>query len=447
MTGRRSSKIRMSRRGLLAGAGLSLAATPFLPMLQSHAGGDGPPKRLLLLFSPCGTIRDQWLPTGTETDFTFGQILEPLALNHQGNVTVLDGIDYNGGGGGNNHMAGPSRFACGSGLLAGSEFSGGGDASSGWGSGISLDQAYAAEVGKFTPFSSLELGVRVNSANPRTRMAYSGPNQPIAPETNPQEVFNRLFSEFGASAAELAQLKAERRSVIDVVKAQTDALHAEVAAGDKLKLDAHLDGIREIEDRLELEANYGDSCEVPMFEDPGDHNATDNYPAVSRLQIDLLVMAFACDLTRSATFMWNGSTSGQTFPWLGISTGHHDLSHEGDSNTDAQNDLVTINRWYAEEIAYLLDRLAAIPEGDGTMLDNTIVLWGNELGKGNSHTRTEIPLLLAGGANLGLPQGRLLEYDGVENNRLLVSIAQLLGMQVDTFGTNDNGSGPLPGLV
>jgi hypothetical protein len=446
MARRRIIQPAFSRRSFLAGAGLSLAATPFIPLLESRAAGDGPPLRLLMLFSPCGTIRDNWLPTGSETDFTLGSILAPLSANHQGNIIVLDGIDYNGGGAGNNHMAGPSRFTSGSNLLAGTEFTGGGDASSGWGGGTSIDQAYAAISGEFTPFSSLELGVRVTSANPRTRMAYAGPNQPIAPETNPDEVFSRLFSEFGASAAEVAQLRAERRSVIDVVKAQTDSLYGQVSTADKLKIEAHLNGIREIEDRLDLEATQGESCEVPIFDSIGDHNATDNYPAVSRLQIDLLVMSLACDLTRSATLMWNGSTSGQTFPWLGITTSHHDLSHEGDSNDQAQADLTAINAWYAGEVAYLLDKLAAIPEGDGTMLDNTIVLWGNELGKGNSHTRTTIPMVMAGGTNAGFTTGRFLQYDGVENNRLLVSILHALGIDVDSYGTSDSGSGPLPGL-
>jgi hypothetical protein len=442
MARRRGFNHRFTRRGFLASAGLSVAATPFVPLLEPQAA-DGLPLRLILLFSPNGTIHERWAPTGTESEFTLGEILMPLEANHQGNIIVLDGIDYNSGGAGNNHMAGPSRFTAGSGLLAGSEFSGGGDASSGWGAGKSIDQEYADVAGLETPFRSLELGVRITSTNPRTRMAYSGPDQPIAPEVDPTAVFDRLFTEFTQSAEEVERIRAQRRSVIDVVKAQTDALEQQVGLADKLKIEAHLHGIREIEKRLD--SGLG-SCDVPMLGDPLDHLDTDNYPAVSRLMIDLMVMAMACDLTRAATFMWSGSTSGQTFPWLGITTGHHDISHEGDSNGGAIDDLVAINTWYAGEFAYLLDRLAETPEGDSTMLDHTIVLWGNELGRGNSHTRTTIPLVMAGGGAAGFVTGRYLQLDGVANNRVLVSILNALGIEVDTWGTTDNGTGGLAGL-
>lgn len=435
---------RFSRRTFFTGAGVTLAAAPFVPLMQSRAA-DGAPLRLVLLFTANGTIRDAWLPSGDETDFTLGPILTPLAA-HQDKLVVIDGIKYNSGGAGNNHMAGPSKFTCGSGLLAGGEFTGGGDATSGWGGGKSIDQAYADVAGQETPFNSLELAVRVTSANPRTRLSYSGPNQPIPPESSPYAVFERLFSEFGASAADIAQLKAERKSVIDVVKTQIETLENEVAPEDRLKIEAHLDGIREIEVRLESANNFGAACEEPMLGPEMDHLANDNYPAISRLQLDLLVMAFACDLTRSSSFMWNGSTSGQTFPWLGINTSHHDLSHEGDSNTAAKNNLVEINTWYAGEVAYLLDKLAAIPEGDGTMLDNTIVLWGNELGKGNNHTHKQVPFVLAGGKNAGIVGGRFLKVTDVANNRLLVSVLDALGVAVDTYGDLDDGTGGLPGL-
>ena len=435
---------RFSRRTFFTGAGVTLAAAPFVPLLQSHAA-DGPPLRLILMFTANGTVRDAWLPSGSETDFTLGPILAPLEA-HKQSLIVLDGLQYNSGGAGNNHMAGPSKFTCGTGLLSGSEFSGGGDALSGWGGGKSIDQTYADVAGQETPFNSLELAVRVTSANPRTRLSYSGPNQPIPPESSPYAVFERLFAEFGASAAEIAQLKAERKSVIDVVKAQIQTLENEVAPEDRLKIEAHLDGVREIELRLESENTFGAACEEPVLGAEVDPLANDNYPAISRLQLDLLVMAFACDLTRASTFMWNGSTSGQTFPWLGIGTSHHDLSHEGDSNTAAKNDLIAINTWYAGEVAYLLDKLAAIPEGDGTMLDNTIIVWGNELGKGNSHTRTQIPFVMAGGKNAGIAGGRYLTYQDVPNNRLLVSVLNALGIDVDTYGDLDNGSGGLSGL-
>jgi len=235
--------------------------------------------------------------------------------------------------------------------------------------------------------------------------------------------------------------------VLDVLTTQTEALQSRVGASDVAKMDAHLEGIREIEKRLDLDGAAGEHCEVPEQTAPGDPLATSAYPDVSALQLELLTMAFACDLTRSATFMWNGSTSGQTFPWLDISESHHDLSHEGDSNGDAQQKLTSINTWYAEQFSSFVQMLAAVPEGDGTMLDNTIVLWGNELSKGNSHQIDPIPLVMAGGRNLGINTGQFLTFeDGTIHNRVLVSILQALGHEVDSYGDLDNGSGTLAGL-
>ena len=151
-------------------------------------------------------------------------------------------------------------------------------------------------------------------------------------------------------------------------------------------------------------------------------------------------------MTRVATLQWTHGQSGTRFSWLGQTDGHHGLSHEADDDGTIRGMLVDINYWYAEQLAYLLDRMKAIPEGDGTMLDNTIVLWGNELGKGNSHTRTQIPFVMAGGKNAGIAGGRFLTYQDVPNNRLLVSVLNALGIDVDTYGDLDNGSGGLPGL-
>ncbi len=438
---------RFTRRGWLASVGAGLAATPLLPLLESESqAADRGIARVVLMFSPNGTIRSNWLPSGGTSDFTFGSILAPLEAVRD-RVLVLDGIRFPSGGAGNNHMAGPSKFSAGTGLLAGDEFEGGGDVSSGWGGGTSLDQVHASAVGGETPFSSLEFGVRVTGSNPRHRLAYGGPNNPIPPESDPAAMFDRLFSEFGADQAELARLRAERRSVLDVLGAQTSAIESRVSSSDKAKLDAHREGLREIEKRLDLDGATGEHCEVPGVTMPGDAFATTAYPEVSALQMELLTMAFACDLTRAATFMWSGSTSGQSFPWLDISEGHHELSHEGDGNDDARNKLTQINRWYAEQFSAFVQMLAAVPEGDGTMLDNTIVLWGNELSKGNNHQIDPIPLVMAGGANLGIETGRFLQFDdGTLHNQVLVTILQALGHDIDSFGELDDGSGGLPGV-
>lgn len=433
--------IRPTRRAFLGGLGFAATAS-LVPLLGSRAQAMSWPRRLIFLFSPNGTIHDAWKPEGGETDFTFGPILEPLTP-FQDVVTVLDGLRYRPGGAGNTHMRGPHRFMAGSVLNDGNTFTGGGNASSGWGSHISVDQ-YVAPAD--TPFPSLEIGVQNGDANPRSRLAYAGSDQPLAPLDNPYDLYERLFGDLLAEASVVEQRRAERQSVIDLVDKQLLDVQNTYGASAQHKLDAHLQGIRAIEGRLDRQVD--ETCDIPERGGFLDHEADENYPTVSRLQMDLLVSAMACDQTRVATFMWNRSTSLQTFPWLGFNDPHHDLSHAGDSNTEAQDKLIAINQFYAGELAYLLERLAAVPEGDGTMLDHTLVVWGNELAKGNSHGVDPVPLVLAGGAQGFFRMGRNLTYDSVPNNRLLVSLCHYMGLEdQSTFGNLDDGAGPLPDLV
>jgi hypothetical protein len=162
---------------------------------------------------------------------------------------------------------------------------------------------------------------------------------------------------------------------------------------------------------------------------------------------DLLVMALGCDITRVASLQWSRSVSNTRFTWLGIETGHHDLSHHGDDDEAAVEALTSINQWYATQFAALLTKLARVPEGDGTMLDNTLLLWCNELGKGNTHSRNDAPYVLAGGAGGALEAGRFLEYDEQPHNDLLVSLLNLMGIDDETFGNPEWCNGPLAGLV
>ncbi len=267
------SRHKFSRRKLLAGLAAGIAATPLVPLFNSSAQETTIPRRVIFLFSANGTIHENWKPSGGETDFTFGEILQPLTP-YQEYVNVLDGLRFSGGGAGNNHMAGPFRFMAGSGLLAGSEFTGGGNASSGWGGHISVDQHIANTVGEHTPFGSLELGVQNGSANPRSRMSYKGSNQPIAPEDDPYKAFDRLFADFETNGADLERIRAERKSVIDMSRAQLKSLEPRYAAADKLKVNAHLEALRAIEKRLDLSVM---GCDVPTLEQGIDVQADDNF--------------------------------------------------------------------------------------------------------------------------------------------------------------------------
>jgi hypothetical protein len=169
-------------------------------------------------------------------------------------------------------------------------------------------------------------------------------------------------------------------------------------------------------------------------------------PRTVQTQIDLAVMALKCDLTRVVTLQWNHAAGNLDFKWLGIGRSHHQISHDADTNLASQDQLVQINTWYARQLAYLLARLDETPEGSGTMLDNTLVFWCNELDKGNRHSHTDMPYLLAGGKNLGLQTGRVLRYGSVPHNNLLVSMMNLLGVPGSTFGDPSFCTGPLGGL-
>lgn len=440
---------RLSRRSLLAGLGAATVLTPFLPALQSHAEDLAPPKRLLLVFSANGTIHDAWKPSGSETDFSFGEILAPLT-DHRGDLVILDGLRVKNEGPGDDHQKGMGQLWSGSKLLNGGDFMGGNGESVGWGGGKSIDQEVAGFLKgqqASAHFDSLQMGVRTGGADIWSRMIYSGPNAPIHPEDNPYKVFDNLFSEFGLSAAELARLRAERKSVIDVVKADLADLNTRYGVEDRVKVEAHLHGIREIEKRLSAEGAVGEACEVPQIE-PDIAVEDGNYPALLKLQTDLMVMALACDLTRVASLQWSRAVSNLHMSWLdGVGKGHHDYSHDGDGDAGATGALIKINNWYAQQFAYLLQRLKSIPEGEGTMLDNTLVVWGNELAKGNAHSHHPTPFVLAGRCGGRVQTGRWLQYDQNNHCQLLVAIGQAMGMDLQSFGDMDEGQGALPNLL
>lgn len=210
--------------------------------------------------------------------------------------------------------------------------------------------------------------------------------------------------------------------------------------------------IREVEKELQTElareheqADVGHA--VPDLP-PNVTETNDNMPQISRMQIDMLAASFAADFARVATYQITNSVGSATMSWLGINEGHHSLSHEPDTNEEAYEKLIKINTWYCEQVAYLAQRLDAIPEpgGDGSLLDNTTIVWTNELGKGNSHTRDNIPFVLVGGG-LGFHTGRAMDFGHVPHNRLLLSFCDAMGHPETTFGNPDFcADGPLTGL-
>jgi hypothetical protein len=278
-------------------------------------------------------------------------------------------------------------------------------------------------------------------------MSYRGRNQPLAPREDPGRVFDDVFGPLTLDPADRARRQAERQSILDYLKDDVTRLSSEVAAADRQRLDAHLTYLREVESRLQRQGENAASCTIPPRpQAPGNQNA--DFPEVGALQTDLLVLALACGQTRVASLMWSRSVSPTRFTWLGIDDSHHGLSHLPDSDTEAQDALTRINTWYAERYAELITQLKSYPEGEGTLFDQCLLLWCNELGTGNTHSRNDAPYVLAGSAGGALRTGRYLSFDGdVPHNNLLVSLLNLFGVPDTTFGRPEWCTGPLDGLV
>jgi hypothetical protein len=434
-----------TRRAFIRDLGLSAAAIPFLTNLPSLAA---PPKaarrkqRLVILFSPDGIVPTTFWPDATATELAFKESLTPLEPFKK-QTLMLNGVCDRVRGDGDGHMRGIGCLLTGIELFPGN-VQGGSDTPAGWSSGISIDQEIKnflqKDAATRTRFGSLEFGVMVpERADTWTRMSYAGPNKPVSPIDDPYQMFGKLYG----------QMKDQEslKSVLDDLQQDLTKVRSHVGVADREILDEHATFVREMEQ--ELKANKADSSHpVPVLE-PGVNRDNDKIPQISKLQIDMMVNSFAADYARVATLQYTNSVGQAKFRWLGIEEGQHDLSHEPDSNTEAQTKLTKINHWYCEQVAYLAKRLAETPEpgGGGSLLDNTLIIWTNELGKGNSHTLDNIPfVMVGGGANFKM--GRSLQYSRVPHNRLLLAIAHSYGHRINTFGNpNFCADGPLNNLT
>lgn len=448
---------RISRRTLLRGIGGVAIGLPFLEIMgndgRANAGTPTIPQRFIVFFSPNGNIRENWAPTAMGTDFQLSTILAPLQAYKQ-NLIVMDGVDNEAAkhGVGDDHMRGMGTMLTGTELLSGTT-QGGCCEPAGLAGGISVDQKIANTIGANTKFKSVEFGVQAHSSGTVWGYtAYADANQPLPPENNPAAVFSRVFAEVGGDQTAIAKLQAERKSVLDAVKGSYSSLSPKLGVTDKQKLDLHFSQIRDLETRLTATGDVGASCIKPAAPTI-DFDSNDNFPAVGKLQMDLLVMALACDLTRVASLQWENSVGGTRFTWLGMDRGHHDMSHDGDDVTDTVNKLTQIDTWYMSQLAYLMDAMSKIPEGDGTMLDHTLIFCCNELSRGNVHSHPDMPFLLAGGTAAApnpLKMGRFLSYPSsptIQHNDLLVSLLNVFGLPDKTFGNPAYCSGPLVQLT
>ncbi len=424
-----------TRRQFLRQLGLGAASLPFVSNLSAFASplrAATRKQRLVVLFSPNGTVPWDFWPDEEGENFTMKRILEPLK-DFQKRTLIMKGVMRQSA----RRRRQPHAW---DGLpvdrnrIVPRQYSGGSDTPAGWASGKSIDQEIAgflqSKEETRTRFGSLEFGVMVpDRADTWTRMSYAGANKPIAPIDDPYQMFKKLYGQ--------VKDREVLTSVLDSVEEDLKRISKVVSTEDRHLLDEHATFVRSMEEQLKAAKNMDAGHAVPELE-KGIKEENDNIPQITKMQMDLLVNSFLNDFSRIATFQITNSVGQPKMRWLGIDEGHHELSHEPNENKDAHEKLTKINTWYCEQLAYLVRRLSETPEpgSDGSLLDNTLILWGNELGQGNSHTLDNIPFVMVGNG-LDFNMGRSLKFQNVPHNRLLVALAHGFGHHIESFGNPD----------
>jgi len=446
----------IDRRTVLRGAGAALAL-PLLDAMRPLGAADPaaargrPPVRLAVLFFPNGVWPKAWFPTAAGADFELPFSLAPLAV-HRERLLVFSGLDKKHSHGGDGHYAKTANFL--TGLLVTKTV--GRDISVG---GPSLDQVAAERLGHLTPLPSLELGCDrvisgIDSNVNYTRLygsyiSWRTAKEPVAREINPRFVYDRLFGAKDAAGKPLARAAADDRSLLDLALSDARDLRGRLGRDDQGKVDEYLEAVRAVERRIAFASqpdprdwkpdSAPDAIAAPAAGTPA------NYREHVRQMFDLMALALWTDSTRLITFMMGNDVSGRNFTNLadGVKGAHHQLSHhENDPAKIAQYQ--RINRWFVTEYAYLLDQLAAIREGDGTLLDHSLVVCGSSLCDGNKHEPSNLPILLAGGGGGRVLSGRHLAYPkGTPLCQLWLGLLRRVGVPAESFG---DATAELPGL-
>lgn len=460
------------RRRFLQGLGLAGAATairPFVPTLDSAHADSHFPKRIILFNTPNGISNiSDWRPSGSEYDVTLSPILRPLEAHRDG-LVILDGVD-NAAAYDSVHFGHHGNATFWTGIEFGTEADSYQELKDishrGWARGPSVDQVIAERIGGETPYRSLQLGVHVTSTHQlHARTFWAGENDWLPPMTDPVQVFRRLFADFSPDTATQDRRRAERASILNGLTGEVGALRGRLGASDRARLEAHLEGITALERRIG--STVGAACTPPGEPRSMNVNASANYPAVTELQIELMARALACDLTRVITFQWGREGGQGTASWLGHGDGIHNVSHAAGSAGRRQ--FRDLNIWQAQQFALLLDTLAAVPEGDGSLLDNCVVVWGSQASTSFAHSNRNSPVVIyegraqrhfdTGASGRWMRFGRFTgdygslrdyhaEHGGRPMNEVLVSLCHAMGCDdVTQVGHPRYGSGPLTGLA
>lgn len=425
------SSHRISRRTLLKGAGVSLALPWLDAMSVGRVLGAGeaasPPIRFAGLYMANGALMDSWTPAGIGRDFTLSPTLEPLN-SFRDEVLVLSNLWHRAANTGDGHYVKTGAWLTGTTITrtTGSNLCAG---------NLSADQMMARAVGNFTPLPSLELGIEpvstgvdVNVGFTRlygAHISWATPTAPLAKEINPQLAFDRLFR---SQAARASGRLGQDQSVLDLVADDARRLQNQLGSADRQKLGEYLDSVRAVERRIAFDRrrkqaeNFEDpqvraeisrlGRAVDLYSDPARVSERhDNHSEQVRLMLDILALAFWTDSTRVGTFMFGNSVSGRNFSFLEAGLGsHHENSHH-ERKEEKKARYQKINRWHVAQFAYFLERLKGYREGSGTVLDNSMILFGAGMSDGNQHSPHNLPLVLAGRGGGSLSPGRHIRYE------------------------------------
>ncbi len=448
------TKKSLSRRAVLRGIGVSVAL-PFMDaMVPAMAapidGATTAARRFGVVYVPNGImdLHGEWTPKGEGKNFELAETMQGIAEFRE-HLTIVSGLaQVLGrplGDGPGDHARSGATFLTGARAVK--------TEGVGVRAGTSVDQVAARELGKHTQLGSLELGIADPSVAGGCDSGYScaytntiswrTPTTPNPMENNPRRVFERLFGDGDSndSAEQLARLR-EQRTILDFVREDLSRLNAGLGASDKQKLDEYIEAIRDLERRIEkAEAQSG--RDLPTVERPS--GVPGAYVDHVKLMIDLQILAYRADLTRVSTFMMGGrETTYRSYPDIGVPDAHHSVTHH-QHNSDKMAKTVLINKHHVSLFAYMLDKMRSTPDGDGSLLDHSMMLYGAGIGDGNQHTHDDLPLVIAGGGAGRLSGGKHVRYPHeTPMNNMLLTLLDVLGAPAEKLG---NSTGRLEGLV
>ena len=432
----------LPRRTVLRGLGATLALPLLDGMVPAYAAmrntAANPVRRLGAFYVPNGMEMRRWTPQGDGHNFEFSPILQPLAPFRE-HVNVLTGLCDNPavplpGEGIGDHARASATWLTGINVkkTEGLDIR----------AGTSMDQIAAQVFGKETQLASLELGIdsveTLGACDAGYSCAYTNtiawrtPTTPLPMENDPRAVFERLFGSADSTdaAARLARIRQDR-SVLDYLTDRVAGLKQDLGPGDRTKLAQYLDAIRDVERRIQMAEQQNDR-EIPFVERPV--GIPDTFDEHARLMLDLLALAYQTDLTRVGTFMLSREVSSRAYPEIGVPDAHHGCSHHQNDPVKLEK-LAKINTFHIEQFAYFVDKLQSIPDGDGTLLDHSILIYGAGISDGNIHFHMDLPTVVVGGGGGSLKGGRHLRYPtDTPLTNLHVSVLDKLGISVESFG-------------